>query len=230
MTATVDTEYCSFTKAVEHLGDRWCLLIMRELIVSGPMGFNALARGVPGHISRSVLADRLQRLRDLGLVSRSGAGDGAGDGQVAYRLTGPGEALVPAFLALREWADDWLPDDPAMVQRDPEILLGWLAERVRLQHLPERQVVVELSTRDEPVLRSWIVLQAGAEPYACLDDPMLDPARYVYLETGSATLLALARGRRDWRQALDDGSVEAFGDPDLVRELPACFKPGGSSP
>lgn len=226
MTATVDTEYCSFTKAVEHLGDRWSLLILRELIVSGPMGFNALAAGVPGHISRSVLTDRLQRLRDLGLISRGGSDGGDGSGHVAYRLTGPGEALVPAFLALRAWADDWLPDDPAMVVRDPEVLLGWLAQRIRLGHLPERQAVVELSTRDEPVLRSWIVVEAGAKPYACLEDPQLDPARYVYAETGSAVLLALARGRRDWRDAIGDGSVQVFGDPELVRELPAWFKSG----
>lgn len=228
MTATVDTEYCSFTKAVEHLGDRWCLLIMRELIVSGPMGFNALAANVPGHISRSVLTERLQRLRDLGLVAKGSPDANRGANQVAYRLTGPGEALVPAFLALREWADGWLPDDPSMVSRDPEILLGWLAERIRLERLPERQAVVELSTRDEPALRSWIIIEAGTQPYGCLEDPQLDPARYVYVETGSAVLLALARGRRDWADALADGSVEIFGDPELVRELPRWFSSGSS--
>jgi len=225
MTATVDTEYCSFTKAVEHLGDRWCMLIMRELILSGPMGFNALAASVPGHISRSVLTDRLARLRDLGLISK---GDAEGGGrQVAYRLTGPGQALIPTFLALREWAEAWLPDDPAMVARDPEVVLGWLIERMRLGRLPDRQAVIELSTRDEPTLRSWIVIEDGARPYACLEDPQLDPARYVYFETSSAVLLALAQGRRDWREALADHSVEVFGEPGLARALPEWF---GSSP
>ena len=65
--------YCSFTKAIEHLGDRWILLIVRELGVFGPQGFNELATALPGRISRSVLADRLRRLEILGLVSR---GDG----------------------------------------------------------------------------------------------------------------------------------------------------------
>ena len=62
--------YCSFTKAIEHLGDRWSLLIVRQLGVFGPLGFNELSRCLPGRISRSVLAERLRRLETLGLVSR----------------------------------------------------------------------------------------------------------------------------------------------------------------
>ena len=62
--------YCSYTKAIEHLGDRWSLLIVRELGTFGPQGFNDLVAGLPGRISRSVLADRLRRLETLGLVSR----------------------------------------------------------------------------------------------------------------------------------------------------------------
>ena len=54
-------DYCSFTKAVEHLGDRWSLLIVRELAIHGSLGFNALADTLPS-ISRSVLARRLRKL------------------------------------------------------------------------------------------------------------------------------------------------------------------------
>ena len=63
--------YCSYTKAIEHLGDRWSLLIVRELGTFGPQGFNDLVTGLPGRISRSVLADRLRRLETLGVVSRA---------------------------------------------------------------------------------------------------------------------------------------------------------------
>lgn len=41
-------DYCAFTKAVEHLGDRWSLVIVRELQLRGTLGFNALADGCPG--------------------------------------------------------------------------------------------------------------------------------------------------------------------------------------
>ena len=114
--------YCSFTKAIEHLGDRWSLLIVRQLGVFGPLGFNELVRSLPGRISRSVLTERLRRLETLGLVSR--------EGPTGYRLTTVGAGLMPVLYSLRGWAETWLPDDPAMMERDPDVVLGWLAQRV----------------------------------------------------------------------------------------------------
>jgi len=219
MSTGVNTEYCSFTKAAEYLGDRWCLLILRELAMHGPLGFNALATDIPGHISRSVLTDRLHRLRDLGVVSRAGTSH-----QAPYSLTSTGQALIPTMLAFNSWADGWLPEDPAFVARDPEIVLGWLTERIELSSLPDRQVIVELRMRHEEELRSWLVLEAGVEPYGCLEDPLLDEARYVYLEAGLPVLMSVARGRRDLADALADGSIEADGDPALVDQLPSWFK------
>ncbi len=188
-------DYCSFTKAVEHLGDRWSLLIVRELAMAGPQGFNALATGLPGHISRSVLTDKLHKLEDLGLISRQ-----ARSGRTEpYRLTSAGEALIPTLLSLRDWAEAWMPDDPAMVERDPEIIWGWLANRIDPVGLPVRQTIVAITMRREEERRSWIVLQKGIEPYGCLEDPLLDEDRYVYVEAGLAVLLSLARGHRSWR-------------------------------
>ena len=117
-----DPGYCSFTKAIEHLGDRWSLLIVRQLGVFGPLGFNELARSLPGRISRSVLTERLRRLETLGLVSR--------EESTGYRLTTVGAGLMPVLYSLRGWAETWLPDDPAMMERDPDVVLGWLAQRV----------------------------------------------------------------------------------------------------
>jgi DNA-binding HxlR family transcriptional regulator len=226
MSTGVNTEYCSFTKMVEHLGDRWSLLIMRELMLGGPTGFNTLASAVPGHISRSVLTDRLHRLRDLGLISRT-TDEG---GRPSYRLAGPGQALMPAFHELRSWANAWLPDDPAMIEREPQIILAWLAERVQVDRLPPRQVVVALTMLHEPDLHTWVVLEDGAEPYGCLEDPLLDESRYVYVEAGMTEFVALARGRRDWREALADGSIDVFGDPELVGQLPRWFRPVAAEP
>ena len=118
--------YCSFTKAIEHLGDRWSLLIVRELGMFGPQGFNELVTGLPGRISRSVLADRLRRLETLGLVSRRDDPDP----DPAYHLTAVGQGLMAPLGSLRAWADTWLPDDPDMLERDPDIVLGWLSQRV----------------------------------------------------------------------------------------------------
>lgn len=216
--------YCSFTKAVEYLGDRWCLLILRELAQSGPQGFNALAGGLPGHVSRSVLRDRLRVLQQLGVVRRDEPTDGRSH---PYRLTEAGEGLIPALVALRGWSESWLPDDPALAERDPDVVFGWLGERIATDRLPQRQVIVEITMRVAPPRQCWLVLERGVEPFGCLHDPLLDQDRYVYAETAPVVLLALARGRRGWDHAIADGVVEVFGRPDIVRRLPSWFLPPG---
>lgn len=213
--------YCSYTKAIEHLGDRWSLLIVRELGMFGPQGFNDLVSGLPGRVSRSVLAERLRRLETLGLVSR---GDGQ-DAHPAYRLTTVGQGLMTTLGSLRAWADTWLPDNPEMLDRDPDVVLGWLAQRADPDRVPGRPTVLELRLPHQPGRRYWLVLERGIEPYGCLSDPLMDESRYLYIETSMPALLALARGRCGWSDALDDGSVTAAGDPALVNELAGWFQP-----
>jgi DNA-binding HxlR family transcriptional regulator len=217
--------YCSYTKAIEHLGDRWSLLIVRQLGMFGPQGFNDLVTGLPGRISRSVLIDRLRRLETLGLVSR-------GHGQAphpAYRLTTVGQGLMATLGSLRAWADTWLPDDPDMLERDPDIVLGWLAQRADPERLPRRLVVLELRLAHRPDRRYWLVLERGIEPYGCLTDPLLDESRYLYIEVSLPALLALAQGRCDWSDAFGDGSVTAAGDPDLVTQVAGWFRPASAN-
>lgn len=208
---------CSFTKAIEHLGDRWNLFILRELSVFGPQGFNELATGLPGRISRSVLADRLRKLENLGLVAHAGG--------APYRLTAAGTELIPTIMSLRGWAETWLPDDPDMAERDPDVVLAWLARRADARRLPGRPVVMEFTTHHRHEHRWWLVLQRGAEPYGCLRDPLLDETRYVYVRAAITTLLALARGRRDWADAIDDGMLIISGAPELANRVTEWFTP-----
>lgn len=213
--------YCSYTKAIEHLGDRWSLFIVRQLGMFGPQGFNDLVSGLPGRVSRSVLADRLRRLETLGLVSR-------GDDDTphpAYRLTVVGHGLMPTLGSLRAWAETWLPEDPDMLERDPDVVLGWLVQRVDPNRAPGRPVVLEFRLYHRHERRYWLILQNGLEPYGCLADPLLDADRYVYVECSMPALLALARGRCDWSDVLRDGAVTAAGAPDLVARLADWFWP-----
>jgi hypothetical protein len=125
--------------------------------------------------------------------------------------------------SLRAWAETWLPDDPEMLERDPDILLGWLARRADIDRSPERPVVLELRLYHRADRRYWLVLQAGAAAYGCLTDPLLDASRYVYLEASPSALLAIAKGRTSWSDAFKDGSVRGGGDPDLLHRVPTWF-------
>ncbi len=218
--------YCSFTKAIEHLGDSWSLLILRELGMCGSQGFNELAGALPGRISRSVLSDRLHRLETLGLVGRADRSAR----QVPYRLTTAGEGLLPTLLSLRGWAATWMPDDPEMVERDPAVVVGWLAQRTDATQLPDRRVVLEISTGPRDQVRYWLVLEENVAPYGCFEDPRLDDGRYVYVIAGASVLLALATGRRGWDGALRDGSVLAYGNPTLTSQLSGWFLPADGAP
>ncbi|MFW6042705.1 MAG: winged helix-turn-helix transcriptional regulator [Chloroflexota bacterium] len=61
-------QYCPVARAVEILGDRWTLLIVRDLL-TGTRYFNDLARGLPG-ISRGLLSGRLERLEEAGNIKK----------------------------------------------------------------------------------------------------------------------------------------------------------------
>ena len=214
-------EYCAFTKTLEHLGDRWSLLIVRNLALGGSQGFNAIADGLPG-ISRSVLARRLRKLEQLGLIAR----DPTSTSQPApFRLAPAGEQLMPTLMSLRVWAEHWVPEDPTLALVDPDVILWWLLKRIDAARLPDHQVVVALDIRGFRLAQVWLVIEPGVAPSVCLHDPALGLDRYVFVEADSVALLPLARGERDWASAIAEGSIQLYGEPKLVRALPGWFSP-----
>lgn len=225
MGSSASTEYCAFTKAVEHVGDRWSLLIARELAMFGPLGFNALATGLPGRISRSVLRDRLRALEEIGLVARDPS---VGTRMAPYCLTPAGEQLVPTLMSLWDWAKHWVPEDPAMAERDPTVILWWLRHRVDAAAVPRQPVAIEFAMGEGPEQdRTWLLVARGTQPELCLEDPELGDERYVYVEADAEALRHVARGRRSWTDALANGAVHLYGEPGLVAALPGWFLPGG---
>ena len=213
-------QYCGLARSLDTIGDRWSLLIVRELFQFGPQGFNRLATGLPGPISRSVLAARLRRLETVGVVARIGAGKSA-----SYTLAPAGEQLVPTLMSLWQWAEHWVPEDPTMAQRDPTVIMWWLTHRVDVAAAPERQIVLDLAIFGQDAQHSWLLIARNTEPTLCQEDPLLDPDRYVYVEANAAQLEPVARGLRDWKAAVADGSVHLYGDPALVHDLPGWFLP-----
>src|SRR5688500_12917980 len=95
-------QFCTVARGAEVLGERWTPLVVRELLC-GSTRFNDIHRGVP-RMSRTLLARRLRKLEDVGVVKRVGA-----PGAVAeYHLTGAGEELRPIVLALGHWGARWI--------------------------------------------------------------------------------------------------------------------------
>jgi len=93
-------QYCSVGKALDIVGDRWTLLIIRELLAQGPCRYTDLKNGLPG-IATNLLSDRLRGLESAGLVRREEAGPPIAT--ALFRLTGTGAELEPVLAALSGW-------------------------------------------------------------------------------------------------------------------------------
>jgi DNA-binding HxlR family transcriptional regulator len=93
-------QYCSVAKALDVIGDRWTLLIIRELLLQGPCRYTDLKHGLPG-IATNLLSDRLRELESAGLIRREEAAPPVAT--TLFHLTDAGAALEPALGALGGW-------------------------------------------------------------------------------------------------------------------------------
>jgi DNA-binding HxlR family transcriptional regulator len=97
-------EYCGLTRALELVGERWALLVIRELLPSAKR-FTDLAQGLP-RIPSNVLSGRLKELEQAGIVERRVLPRPSG--AVVYELTDSGRELDPIVLGLARWGNRWL--------------------------------------------------------------------------------------------------------------------------
>lgn len=95
---------CPINAAVEILGDRWSLLVLRDVIFGDRRYFRALLTGSIEGIASNILADRLARLVDAGILTRGTAARGQ---RARYSLTQAGIQTLPVIYALGNWGLDW---------------------------------------------------------------------------------------------------------------------------
>ena len=98
---------CPINLTLEVLGDRWSLLVLRDIIFGGARRFRELLRGSQERIASNILADRLRTLVDAGLLTRSG--DPSHKQKAIYSLTEKAITLVPVLAHLGAWGNRWLP-------------------------------------------------------------------------------------------------------------------------
>jgi DNA-binding HxlR family transcriptional regulator len=119
-------QFCGLAKALDVVGERWTMLVIRNLLL-GPLRYSDLLRGLPG-ITTNLLAKRLKEMEEYGLVERVRT---SGEGGHAYRLTEIGRALEPAVHALGRWGWQWMAQPRAGEHRSLEWLLVALRRRYR---------------------------------------------------------------------------------------------------
>jgi DNA-binding HxlR family transcriptional regulator len=103
---------CPVACSLDILGDRWTLLVIRDLLL-GRARFKEFVASPEG-IPTNILSERLQRLLRHGIAEQVPAADGSQ--RMGYRLTPKGRALRPLVKALRDWALRWEPETEARLQ------------------------------------------------------------------------------------------------------------------
>ena len=207
-------QYCPVAKGSETLGDRWTMLIVREML-QGISGFNELQRGLPG-ISRSVLAERLRRLERCEIIERE---TGPAGRTIRYRLTPAGRDLQPVIDAIGEWGATWAFTEPRREELDPDLLIVWIARHVDHAQLPLTRTVVQFDLRD-PSRRYWIVL-GPSEASVCVQHPGFDVDLAVRADT--ETLYHVYLGQTDLGAMVRAGLVTLTGPTSLRRAIPRWF-------
>jgi DNA-binding HxlR family transcriptional regulator len=202
---------CGVARALDVVGERWALLVVRELLL-GPKRFTDLRDGLP-NASPNVLSQRLRELEQEAIIQRRKLPPPAGSW--VYELTDWGRELKPIALALGTWAirSPTLPLD-ARVGTDSVILaLGTffdpdaadglnaryelrLGEHAFHVHIADRRIEVDRGAADDPD---------------------------AIIETDPPTLAALIRNRRELADALRDGDITILGDHRAVARLITLF-------
>lgn len=209
MTQRSYNQYCGLAYALDIVGERWTLLIVREL-VAGPRRFTDLLNGLPG-ISTNMLTERLKCLEQQGLLQRRVLPPPASS--AVYELTAQGQALEPALLELGRWGSQFVP--PA-AGADGLLRPGSYALTLKTFFRPEQAVGVN-QTYALHIDNEVLEVRVSHGTLAVRQGEGRDADARFYTDLPS--YLGLLRGRLAPAQALAQGLVRVEGDPDALERF-----------
>ena len=213
MSGTHYSQFCALARAAEILGERWTLLIIRELLI-GQRRFSDLAQRLSG-VSPTVLTSRLHALIENGVVRR-GTLPSPYNAQV-YELTPVGHALKPAIYELIRWGGHFLfpmrPDD----EFEPEWVLLALDAIARRTPSPPHKITLRI--RHKAKSATFLVESGQHGTRVSLSDNPGSAA----IATRFDSLLRIIAGALSLDQAIADGLARVEGSLQITRKLPRMF-------
>lgn len=204
-------QFCAVARALDVVGERWTLLIVREML-SGPVTFGDIRRGIP-RIPRATLTSRLRTLRAAGLVDATDRG---------YQLTDSGLGLAPIVRELARWG--MVTESAALSEDDLDtVALTWdMQRRVDVNALPEHTVVLALEFTDRPPHDRYFWLHLSrTNVNLCRQDTGAPVDLWLKAPTAEVTHWWL--GDLSWSQLLQHPEVTVHGDRALQRRMHRWF-------
>ena len=204
-------EYCALAKGLDDIGERWTLLIVRELLVRGPCRYTDLRFGLPG-IATNLLAERLRELELAGVIRREAAPPPVAT--TLFHLTKRGEELEPVMRAIGSWGAPLL----AEARDDDEFRSHWLALPANYSLVDGRPelppITIQIHTGDQPMLLEvggTVSARPGVAEHP--DGVLTGPHRLI---------LGVLHGRLDLGQAEARG-LRFEGDPEVLSRFRSQF-------
>jgi DNA-binding HxlR family transcriptional regulator len=207
-------QFCPVAGASEVLGERWTIIIVRNLLV-GCHTFNGIAEGAPG-LSRALLTKRLQELKRAGVIDVVPKPGGRGS---LYELTEAGRGLWTVVLALQDWGLKWAELTPEHAH--PGVVLwSWVTGYLCTDRLPRRRVLIRFEFPSIPgqARRGWVLMEHGTAEI-CEKNPGFEEDLVVTVNDP----LVFARwhlGEIEWNEALRSEAIVVKGPRQLARALP----------
>ena len=203
-------QFCAVARALDVVGDRWNLLIVRELLLRGPSRYSDLREGLPG-IATNLLAERLAALEVGGVVNREAPKPPLATH--VYSLTPRGVALSPVLRSLGAWGAPLLRDQGRDVVRAHWLALP-AAELLRDREPAARPILLRLRCGGED-----LYLEVTGDGARATEAPDAQPDAAI--EASGEVLVGILTGRLDPDEARAQGALIS-GDPQaLARVLPA---------
>jgi DNA-binding HxlR family transcriptional regulator len=214
-------EYCALAKSLDVVGDRWTLLIVRELELRGACRYTDLRNGLPG-IATNLLADRIRELENEGLVAREEAPPPIAT--TLFRLTPRGAELRPVLESLVRWGMPFMTEDNA----GDAVRSHWLAWAIELLLSDRRPdaapVTIEVRAGDQP-----FVLETRDGKVLTRLGPTGDGGPDATITGEPRPVMGLLLGILGVREAKAVG-VSYVGDPAILERIgadPALIAPVG---
>ena len=205
-------QFCSIARALDLLGERWTLLVVRELLC-GSRRFTDIRHGIP-LVSRTMLSARLRELVDAGVIARAP--------DESYDLTDAGRELSNVVGELGTWGQRWLSRELPQHELDAEALVWDMQRRVDTGALPARPVVARIELADVRG-RAGVrfLLLRRTEVSLCAANPGFSDELCVRARL--RTLTAWWRGDLTLADARSAG-MTVQGPRELVRSFPRWFE------
>jgi DNA-binding HxlR family transcriptional regulator len=213
-------QFCPVAKAAEVLGERWTILIIRELLL-GTTRFTELQRAL-SQISPTLLTKRLNQLQDCGLVIRKKMPE---QRRTEYYLTPAGKELMPVVTGLGEWGMKWARGQMSDDELDVELLMHDFSRRIDETQLPGGRTVIKFVFSGlSQFAHWWIVLEENGERELCVNNP--GKGVDIELRSDLRTMTEIWAGDTEIRTVKTNGKLELSGNPVLIRTVSSWLRIG----